>query len=287
MGVRLSRDACCGDPLRTRRARDAACRARAHPAARPAAAGIATPVVPERRVLSVRVEPRVSIGRAGAAASCRAEDSAHVAVAGGGLAGGADACMGGCDATSGLRWSGRSGIRRLDACGCARPRGCNCASSSRQRSSIDGVSCREPHCNGVRNRVGRATPALAGVPASASDPMANGRAPEPTADIIELQRKAAAGDSTAIAHLNELGDFYAALASSAQARGDHAAATRHLAMAALMRSTSKPVENAVAPSNRTCLAPEPGHVSPVDALAQEAGQLQSQGAVFAPRNAMS
>jgi hypothetical protein len=133
------------------------------------------------------------------------------------------------------------------------------------------------------------TPALAGVPASAAEPMANGRAPEPTADIIELQRKAAAGDSTAIAHLNELGDFYAALASSAQARGDHAEATRHLAMVALMRSTSKPVENAVAPPTEPASRPSQGRVSPVDALAQEAGQLQSQGAVFAPaqRNAVS
>ncbi|HTL00112.1 MAG TPA: hypothetical protein VL379_18890, partial [Pseudomonadales bacterium] len=136
-----------------------------------------------------------------------------------------------------------------------------------------------------------ATPALAGVPASASDPMANGKAPPPTADIIELQRDAAAGDATAIAHLNELADFYAALASSAEARGDHAAATRHLAMAALMRSPPGRAEAAGTVAAPTEPAPRQSQdkVSPADDAVAQARRLQSQGAVFAPpqRNVVS
>lgn len=106
-------------------------------------------------------------------------------------------------------------------------------------------------------------------------------AAQPTPDIAELQRNAASGDAAAIARLRELADFYSALASSAMERGDRAVAQRHLAMVVLMRSTltdtegKAAVQTQVAPSVRT-------GPSQVDALTQEARQLQSRGAVFSP-----
>ncbi len=247
------------------------------------------PVVPERRVLSVGVEPRVSTGRP---ARPRADEPTTrrtslwrvagllVALT---LAWAVAMRPSAYDGLAGRAFEGWTFADARDRA-LATARAVQTAIVDRWRVAIASSTA-----TASESASAAATPALAGVPASASDPMANGKAPQPTADIIELQRNAAAGDATAIAHLNELGDFYAALASSAQARGDHAAATRHLGMAALMRSQPSQAEGTAAATTESAPRPSQDKVSPADALAQEARRLQSQGAVFAPaqRNVVS
>ncbi len=125
-------------------------------------------------------------------------------------------------------------------------------------------------------------------PVSAS--ATNVGAAQATPDIAELQRSAASGDAAAIARLKELADFYSELAASAMERGDKAVAQRHLAMVVLMRSTftdaegKAAVQTQVVPSQKvpSQSAPAQGVPSRADALAQEARELQSRGAVFAP-----
>lgn len=115
-------------------------------------------------------------------------------------------------------------------------------------------------------------------------------AAQATPDIAELQRSAASGDAAAIARLKELADFYSELASSAMERGDKAVAQRHLAMVVLMRSTltdaegKAAIQTQVVPSQKvpSKSVPAQGVPSRADALVQEARELQSRGAVFAP-----
>ena len=134
------------------------------------------------------------------------------------------------------------------------------------------------------------TSATAGTPRDASD--ATAIPPEPPQvvaaetstsavippDLLELQRKAAAGDAAAIKHVEKLSAIYAELASSATARGDSATARRHTAMAELLAPTQATVETAVtAPPAVSVEHP----ASPADALVFEARQLQSRGAASA------
>ncbi len=129
-----------------------------------------------------------------------------------------------------------------------------------------------------------------------------------TQDILELRRKAAAGEAAARAHLKELRDFYAQLAASAASRGDTAAAQRQLAMVQLLQVSpgeadsagwmasaktsqqgpASPVEPPVSPQPVSQPRVEPS-VSADGALLVEAQQLIARGAIVSPerRNAIS